>query len=550
MSYQNLFKHHAKKLGMMSFFLGLPLLFPATAISAEEIFISYGPLDFSLSVESLEIYANEGRITKEFATYANFLEPEQLKSLQNLLVQPADLNVVAISQFFYSPQGQTILQELGKIIQTKAGQNGFYALRSALILAAADQEGLTLLNVLKKFPTYGIRINSQRGLEVFRDLNQMLAQTEGALAFLQQQSLIEAYNFPLQESLPDLRIEGNIPVTQEQFIVKDSSRRREFPAIVYLPQLLENYPLPLIIISHGLGSDLDTFEYLAKHLASHGFAVAILEHPGSNADQIQGLLTGLEGEVTPPQELIDRPLDIKYLLNQLEINFSESINTKKVGIIGQSFGAYTALTLVGAQINLEELSQHCPPLQDSLNISLLLQCLGLNAQLPPSSQGLQDERIVAVMAINPFTSILLGKSQLSRIQVPVMFVSGGADTVTPAFTEQIKPFTWLETMDKYLVLIENSTHFSTLGESVGSTENASIPVPSQAIGPNPLIAQTYVKALSLAFLKTHLTQEQTYQSYLNAAYAQSISEELMPLYFLEEFNSEKLEKLELGIENN
>ena len=525
-------KYIPNQLGLLSFFMGLPLLFPGGAISAEKIFISYGPLDFSVSVESLEIYATEGRITKEFATYANFLEPQQLTSLQNLLKQPADLNVVAIAQFFYSPQGQIILNKLGEIIQTKAGQNGFYALRSALILAAADEEGLTVLNVLKKFPTYGIRINSQQGLAVFRDLNQMIVQTENAIALLEQQSLIQAYTAPFSNPLPDIRTPGNISFTQEQLILQDTSRRRQFPAEVYLPQLPEKYPLPLIIISHGLGSDLNSFAYLASHLASYGFAVAVLEHPGSNAQQIQGLLTGLEGEVTPPQELIDRPLDIKYLLDQLEINFREKINTQEVGIIGQSFGAYTALVLAGAQINWQELNQNCPPLQNSLNISLLIQCLGLNAQLPSANEALQDKRIVAVMAINPLTSIIFGESQLSKIKAPVMFISGSADTVTPALTEQIKPFSWLTTINKYLVLMEKATHFSTLGESVNTTENASIPVPSQAIGPDPNIAHTYIKALSLAFMKTHLSQDQTYQNYLHAAYTQSISQELMPLYFL------------------
>ena len=515
----------------------VPALFASAAVSAEKIFISYGFLDFSLSVESLEIYANEGRITKEFATYAGFLEPEQLESLRNLLVQPADLTPVLISQFFYSPQGEIILQELGEIIQTKAGENGFYALRSALILAAADEEGLTLINAIRKFPTYGIRINSQRGLEVFRDINRIIGKTEDAIALVRQQSLVEVYSAPQRDftARQDLRIIGNLPFLKQSFILKDTARQRTFPAEIYLPQLPQTSPLPLVVISHGLGSDVTTFAYLAIHLASHGFAVAVLEHPGSSAEQINALFTGLAQEVTPPEELVNRPLDVKYLLDQLEIAFGTIIDTQRVGMIGQSFGGYTSLVMAGADLNQEQLNQECSAEKNPLNVSLLLQCLALNAQLP-SGATLQDERIVAAIAINPLTSIIFGQSQLSKIQVPVMMMGGSVDTVTPALLEQITPFTWLNTSEKYLALLEKGTHFSTIAGDEDSEEGGSIPVPAEAIGPNPEVAKTYLRALSLAFMKTYLAREIEYLDYLNAGYGQSISSQEMPLHLLEELD--------------
>jgi predicted dienelactone hydrolase len=67
-----------------------------------------------------------------------------------------------------------------------------------------------------------------------------------------------------------------------------------------------------------LGSNRKTFEYLAQQLASYGFAVAVPEHPGSNSEQLRSLLAGRSDEVTQPREFIDRPLDVKYLLDELE----------------------------------------------------------------------------------------------------------------------------------------------------------------------------------------------------------------------------------------
>jgi predicted dienelactone hydrolase len=304
--------------------------------------------------------------------------------------------------------------------------------------------------------------------------------------------------------------------------MRDRQRKRIFPVDLYLPQSILPVRLPLIVISHGLGGDRTTFDYLAKHLASYGFAVAVPEHPGSNASQIQALLNGFANKVTPPRELIDRPLDIKYLLDALETDYGERINVQRVGIIGQSFGAYTALAVAGAEINWNSLQSNCENLDDSWNLSLLLQCLALD--LPQSELKLKDDRIVSAIAINPLTSAIFSKTGLERIKIPVMFMSGSSDPITPALTEQIDAFNWLNDSDKYLALLKGATHFSTLNESAGS-----IPVPAQAIGPNPKIAQDYVKQLSLAFFGVYVTHQNSYQAYLNSDYAASISERAMPL---------------------
>ncbi|MBD0346950.1 MAG: alpha/beta hydrolase, partial [Coleofasciculus sp. Co-bin14] len=41
---------------------------------AERIYVTYGPLEFSLPVESLELYAKQGKIDQELAAYTNYLD--------------------------------------------------------------------------------------------------------------------------------------------------------------------------------------------------------------------------------------------------------------------------------------------------------------------------------------------------------------------------------------------------------------------------------------------------------------------------------------------
>ena len=519
------------------------------ARGAEDIILNYGALEFSVSVDSLETFAKTGTLTGALKSYADFLTPEQLERLKVGLITDADFNHLAVAQFLYSYQGEKILERASKVIKTQARQPGFFAMRSALILAAADREngGLNPLNILKKFPTQTLRIDSSEGFELFKDLSRVVQSNSKAIAAVEQAALVEKLEETgLVPNAGDLNLllSGGIPYSKESLIMKDNKqeypsgkqRDRIFPTDLYLPKTdRTDTALPLIVISHGLGSDLTTFDYLAKHLASQGFAVAVPEHPGSSASQIESLLTGLDSDVTPPEELIDRPLDIKFLLDRLSETYGDRIDTNNVGMIGQSFGAYTTLAIAGAPLNWTTLAGDCDDIQNSWNLSLLIQCLAWQIPVADAAVELKDERITAAIAINPLSSSIFGQESLSKIEIPLMIVSGSADPITPALPEQIVPFTWLTTSAKYLALLKGGTHFSTLNESAGS-----IPIPEAAIGPDPKIAQAYIKQLGLAFFGRYVQKQPKYASYLNAEYARAIGKKEMPLSLIRNLDPQSL----------
>jgi predicted dienelactone hydrolase len=495
-----------------------------STIAAERIYISYAALERSISVAALEAYAKEGKLDEDLAAYAEYVSPQRLAQLRRVLLTEIPLTPVAVSQFLYTPIGETLMERLGQVVQTEARQPGFYALRGALILAAADPEGLTLLNVLDKFPTRSIRINLGRSLELADELERLINQTREAIALVSRQSTAAANNQRQVNfsQLPDLRRRGRFSWNKQTLKLNDHRRKREFLADIYIPNVTA--PAPVIAISHGLGSDRTSFVYLAEQLASYGFAVAVPDHLGSNAEQLRSLLSGRAAEVAEPNEFINRPLDVKFLLDELQrwdsSNPSLELNLQQVGVIGQSLGGYTALALAGAALNFDQLQTDCENPNYIWNVSLLLQCRAL--QLPSTQYNLSDPRIKAAIAINPITSSIFGQAELSRIQLPVMIVSSSSDTIAPALPEQILPFSWLTVPEKYLVLIERATHFSIIGET--EPEREAIAVPAQAIGPNPAIARRYMSALSVAFFQTYLAGNTQYRPYLSASYTQAITQ--------------------------
>lgn len=516
------------------------ILIPQMAKSAERVYVSYSIIERSISVNALEAYAREGILDEDLAVYTQYFSPAQLAQLREVLLARIDASPVAIAQFLYSPQGQVLLERLGLVIQTESRQPGFYAIRAALILAAAQPEGLTLLNILRQYPTDGLRLNLQSALNIASELQTLVQQTRQGSQEIIAQALSESEQVqnaastdptPNFDQLPDLQRSGPYRWRKETLTLNDTSRNRIYPADLYLPAVNDG-SIPVIIISHGLGSDRTTYEYLAEHLASHGFAVAVPEHLGSNAAQREALIRGLAEEVAEPAEFINRPLDIKFLLDELTrlsqsgIASPAELNVDQVGFLGQSFGGYTGLTLAGAPINYEKLLAECGSTSRSWNVSLTLQCRAL--ELLGTQVETHDPRIKAAIAINPITSRILGQTSLSQINIPVMIVTGSADTVAPMLAEQVLPFTWLsQEIDKYLVLLEGGTHFSTLQEGEDD-----ISLPPAIIGPDPVLARRYTEALSLAFFKTYIANQPAYRPFLSGAYAKSLSQEPLTLYLV------------------
>ena len=527
------------------------------AVSAERLYVSYGALERSISVAALEAFVRKGELDSDLFVYSQYADAKRLADLRQALVARADLTPIAVSQFLYTPQGEILLRRLGQVIQPESRDTGFYAIRAALILASSDPEGLTPLNVFRKFPTRGLRIDLQRSLQIAADLEQTVTSTNQATATIERLAQLEALATPITSTapLPDLANRGAFSWQKETIRLVDRTRSfvtalgsdRVFPVDVYLPQIRTDRQarkIPVVVISHGLGSDRTTFRYLAEHLASYGFAVAVPEHPGSNAAQLQALIAGTVSEAAAPSEFVDRPLDIKYLLDDLTRRAKSDprygrLNLEQVGVLGQSFGGYTVLALAGAPINFEQLQKDCgtQALDNTLNLSVLLQCRA-NA-LPRLNYGLQDSRVKAIFAINPIDSAVIGQAGFNQISIPTMIVSGNADTIAPALAEQVQPFTWLQSPDRYLALIDRGTHFSTLEETRASD---SIPLPPEVTGPATEVARRYMNALSLAFFQTYIANQRNYQPYLSASYAQFISQDSLRLSLVRSLNAEQLTK--------
>ncbi|MEM6425802.1 MAG: alpha/beta hydrolase [Cyanobacteria bacterium P01_D01_bin.128] len=524
-------------------FGGLSVVLTALpSLAAERVVLAYGSLEISIPVDSLDAFARNGQVDDNLDAYLRRVSPEDREAFQEILLSPVALSPVMLSRFLYSSSGEVLLEYLGNLIQTDSRLNGFYALRSAVVLAADDDRGLSLLNVLQQFPTPTVRVDLLQVLRVAGAAAQLVKQTEQMIALIDQQSALEIEAAAVGSTqYDDLEQPGSFPWRSEIWNLHDQSRDRAITAEFYQPQVSPSQSIPVVVISHGLGADRTSFIDLAQHLASHGFGVVLINNPGISSQQLQNLLRGRASEVVDPEEFIHVPKDVSFLLDELErrnqANSSQSarFNLEQVGMIGHSFGGYTALALAGAEFDFDQLQRACgfdTDGPDLVNVSLLIQCTAL--QLDSAAfQSLHDERIKAVFAMNAIGSGLFGPRGLRQMQVPTLFVAGSDDPLAPALLEQIRPFAWLEGSDKYLMVIQGGTH---IYGALDASTYEDLALPEGLEGPDPLLARQYFKASGLAFMQTYIANHDEYRPYLSASYIDTISRPPLELSLVRAFS--------------
>ncbi len=504
--------------------------------AAERLAVRYRAWERSISIASLAHYAATGDADDELSAYLDYLPTTTRDRLPDLLSTPLSIGAVEASQFLYSPQGEFLLQRLSVVFSTDARDRSrettFKGLRGAIVAAANSPSGLTPIALLEAFPTRTLYLKIGEAIAAVDSVRETLDTSQAELSRI---AAIAALEPPAEAAIRDqwqvIRRRGSHEWRIESIDIRDQTRN--FPyghrasADLYMPYLPIAQPMaagatdsadsakspaaPLIVISHGVGSDRHTFYYLAEYLASHGFAVLVPEHAGSNAKHLQALLRGSENEIAKPSEFDDRPRDISLLLDEVtrrlafDPDLVGQIDTSRTIVIGHSFGGYTALALAGATIDTTSLRQTCTDLdqQWSWNLSLLLQCrlLTLVEDAPLIPQW-RDERVRGVILVSPIGGAIFDGRGLAAMTVPVLMLAGTADTIAPAYLEQIPLFERLPMADRQLAIWQGGTHFSSIAVPPG--EEPSIALPSILVGPDPQIAHRDLEAISLAFIRAHL----------------------------------------------
>jgi predicted dienelactone hydrolase len=507
--------------------IALLTLAPPT-IAADNLYLNYGPFEFTLPTQDLDQFAQTGTVPPSLKFILDRFPPDRQTQIRNLLRLPNKVSPVIVSRVTYSATGERLAKRVGELIQTGDRQNGFYAIRAALIQSAADPQGLSLLNFIKKSPT-DLRIDIPEVLKFANQLTTTIKDTDRLVAELEKESTAIAQSNP-QNPLPNLDQPGTFPITTQTLNLRDETRDRPLTIDLYRPRTPHH--TPLIILSGGLGGERDHDKNLAQHLASHGFTAITIDHPGSNAQRQRDFFKGLHRDNFDSEDFIDRPKDITFVLDQLTqrnaTEFNNQLNLQQVGMYGYSLGGTAALALAGATINFEQLEKDCGTNVNIINIAVLYQCRAL--ELPRQNYQLKDDRIKAIYLFVPSSKHIYNTQGITNVKIPIFWQATNEDLITPLILEQAPMFAALPSRHKYLAVAQGLPHTRVILGLLDRVTGSNRVMTSDQLFQ---VTQNYLKTFNTAFFKTYITQDKTYSPYLTAAYAQTYAQQPYKLSLVE-----------------
>lgn len=285
-------------------------------------------------------------------------------------------------------------------------------------------------------------------------------------------------------------------VKTADIVVHDTTRDRDIPVLIYLPQL--SHPAPVVLFSHGLGGTRNGSAYLGKHWAARGYVAVFVQHLGSDEavwkdkSKIRGFLS--MKKAANGDNFLLRVKDIPAVLDQLTTwNSSHNhilynkLDMQHIGMSGHSFGAVTTQAVGGQEFNR---------FSRTFNYT--------------------DPRIKAAIAFSPSAAKNDPKESFASVAIPWLLMTGTLDEApigNADVANRLSVYPALPTGGKYELVLNDAQH-SAFTDHV---------IKNEKVQRNPNHHRA-ILALSTAFWDSYLKENEAAKIWLDGDNAASVLE--------------------------
>lgn len=213
------------------------------------------------------------------------------------------------------------------------------------------------------------------------------------------------------------------PVTDSLAVAVEIKANKVFEGVMAVPDAaIAEAKHAVIVLAHGgMRSAPNMSSWLASALAKRGYVVVIPHPPVLKASDA----------TLAPAELWLRPADLSQVLDVLLSHplTADFIDINRVYGLGFLLGGHSVLMLAGAQIDHAAYAQSCLEESASLDCQWFAQS-GVDLRdwaIPLTLPNRREQRIKAVIAIDPELSDVFTQQSLREIDQPVLLINLGRD---------------------------------------------------------------------------------------------------------------------------
>lgn len=237
------------------------------------------------------------------------------------------------------------------------------------------------------------------------------------------------------KKLPFPRVpEERRSVVERSEVWRDEARGRDVPVRIYGERG------PVVVFSHGIGEDRDSYAWLGRALARNGFRAVHVTHAGTDRAVLERGYLHLYRAVKQKENWVHRPLDVTFVLDRLGVD--------RAAVVGHSAGAFTAFAVAGLRT--------------------------------AGGETLRDRRVAVAVAMSmPRLDGVVPRDGYDAIGIPVLNLTGTCDTsiIYRTFPKHRRiPFELSHAERQFLVTMNRVNHDTFVLEGPRNGEIAALTV--------------------------------------------------------------------------
>lgn len=202
---------------------------------------------------------------------------------------------------------------------------------------------------------------------------------------------------------------------------RDAARDRVVPVKIYEPSDSRG----MVVVSHGIGEDRQSYGYLGRALARNGFTAVHITHAGTDRATLERGYLHLYRATKVKENWVNRPLDVSFVLDKLDAK-------GPVAVVGHSAGAFTAFASGGMR--------------------------------GAGGETLSDDRVSVIVPMSmPRMDGVVAAGGYDSVTIPTLNITGTCDTslLYRTFPRHRRiPFEQTQAPGSYLATVKGVTHNS------------------------------------------------------------------------------------------